>query len=57
MTVENLRGWQRTHKDELIALLMEGTYQPAPAVKSVDIPKPDGKVRLLGIPSAADRLL
>ena len=36
--------------------LLEGTYQPQP-VKRVEIPKPDGGVRKLGVPCVVDRLI
>jgi RNA-directed DNA polymerase len=58
MTVDELRNWIAEHKESLIESLLTGRYQPQP-VRGVEIPKP-GKskgVRLLGIPSAVDRLV
>jgi len=56
MTVKDLREWLHTHRDEFIASLLDGTYQPAP-VKRVEIPKPGGGIRQLGIPTVVDRLV
>ncbi len=56
MTVEDLREWLDTHKDDLIDELLSGMYQPQP-VKGVQIPKPGGGMRQLGIPTVRDRLV
>jgi RNA-directed DNA polymerase len=56
MTVEELSVWLADHKDELIASLLDGSYQPQP-VRGVEIPKPGGGVRQLGIPTVKDRLV
>ena len=48
MTVNDLLPYLRENKMELIASLREGKYKPAP-VKRVEIPKPNGGVRRLGI--------
>ncbi len=56
MSVQELSGWIETHKDGLIASLLEGSYRPQP-VKRVEIPKPGGGVRQLGIPTVVDRLV
>ncbi len=56
MTVEELGGWLKAHKDELLNSLREGTYQPQP-VRGVKIPKPGGGERQLGIPTVVDRFV
>ena len=56
MTVSELSPWLALHKDELIASLRDGSYQPRP-VRGVEIPKPGGGVRQLGIPTVVDRLV
>lgn len=56
MTVKELRPYLREHWLELRETLDEQTYKPQP-VRRVEIPKPDGGVRRLGIPSVLDRFL
>ncbi len=56
MTVQDLRAWLAENKDRLVTQLVRGDYQPQP-VLGVEIPKPDGGVRQLGIPSVVDRLV
>jgi RNA-directed DNA polymerase len=56
MTVKDLRPYLKEHWLEIRAALERGAYQPNP-VRRVEIPKPEGGVRLLGIPSVIDRLL
>lgn len=56
MTVHDLYDWLATHKKELISSLLDGSYQPQP-VKGVDIPKPGGGTRRLGIPTVVDRFV
>ncbi len=56
MTVHELEHhWQR-HGPGILSQLLSGTYQPAP-VKRVEIPKPDGGKRKLGIPTVVDRVI
>jgi RNA-directed DNA polymerase len=56
MTVDELPAHLKTHWPELRARLEAGTYRPQP-VKRVEIPKPDGRKRLLGIPTVIDRFI
>lgn len=56
MTVNMMRDYIATHKSELLQSLLNGSYRPQP-VKEVLLPKPDGGVRQLGIPTVMDRLV
>src|ERR1700722_7131218 len=56
MTIDDAKGYLREHWQRIRARLLDGTYQPQP-VKRVEIPKPDGGVRKLGVPSVVDRLI
>jgi group II intron reverse transcriptase/maturase len=56
MTVEELRPYLREHWLEVRERLDQQTYKPNP-VRRVEIPKSEGGVRLLGIPSVLDRFL
>ena len=54
MTTKQLSEHLRQHWEKICAKLLAGTYVPSP-VKRVEIPKPDGGKRLLGIPTVVDR--
>jgi RNA-directed DNA polymerase len=56
MTVRQLPGYLKRHWPKIREQLLQGTYRPQP-VKRVEIPKPDGGVRKLGIPTALDRFI
>jgi RNA-directed DNA polymerase len=56
MTIGDARDYLREHWPNIRSQLLEGTYQPQP-VKRVEIPKPDGGVRKLGVPCVVDRLI
>ncbi|HEX7707793.1 MAG TPA: group II intron reverse transcriptase/maturase [Thermoanaerobaculia bacterium] len=56
MHVSQLRGHLNKHWPQIRQVLVEGKYKPLP-VRRVEIPKADGGVRLLGIPTVVDRLV
>ena len=56
MTVEEALPYLREHQRELTDRILRGKYTPSP-VRRVEIPKPDGGVRKLGIPTVIDRTI
>jgi RNA-directed DNA polymerase len=56
MSTQNLRQYIVEHWDTLRNALQQGSYEPQP-VRRVEIPKPNGGVRLLGIPTVIDRFI
>lgn len=56
MKTTQLRGYVKRHWEKIKASLLDGTYRPLP-VRRKEIPKPDGGVRRLGIPTVLDRLI
>lgn len=56
MTVDELGPFLQKNANQIKKALMEGTYIPKP-VRRVEIPKPDGGIRLLGIPTVLDRVI
>ena len=56
MEVSELKGYLDEHLEEIKESIRNRTYKPQP-VKGVEIPKPDGGVRKLGIPAVLDRFV
>jgi RNA-directed DNA polymerase len=56
MTVGGITDYLKQHWPAIREQLLNGTYEPKP-VRRVEIPKPDGGVRKLGIPTVLDRLI
>jgi RNA-directed DNA polymerase len=56
LTVSEFKTWLQAHWAKVREALLAGEYQPA-AVRKVEIPKPQGGVRTLGIPTVLDRLI
>jgi RNA-directed DNA polymerase len=56
MRVDDLKAWLQAHWLSVKAALLAGSYLPR-EVRAVDIPKPSGGVRTLGVPTVVDRLI
>lgn len=56
MTVDELPAYLKQHWPEIKTQLLKGSYQPQPVLR-VEIPKPDGRKRKLGIPTVLDRFI
>ena len=56
MRVGDLKAWLQTHWPAVRAALLAGRYLPR-EVRAVDLPKPSGGIRTLGVPTVVDRLL
>src|SRR5699024_10960389 len=56
MTIDELGGHLFENKGEIIQQIQQRKYQPQPVLR-VEIPKPDGGTRLLGVPTVVDRVI
>ncbi|MEG1191303.1 MAG: hypothetical protein RSD48_07680 [Oscillospiraceae bacterium] len=56
MTVEEAILWLQEHRTALLQSIRESRYKPAP-VRRKEIPKADGGIRKLGIPTVIDRVV
>src|SRR5262250_3424766 len=56
MTVGGITDYLKQHWPTIRERLLNGTYEPQP-VRRVEIPKPDGGIRKLGIPTVLDRFI
>ena len=56
MTIDELGVYLMENRDDIISEIQQRTYQPHPVLR-VEIPKPNGGTRLLGIPTVVDRLI
>ena len=56
MQTDELRDYLNTNYQLLRQEILSGSYKPG-AVKKVEIPKPQGGVRMLGIPTVIDRMV
>lgn len=56
MPTSELAGYISQHRSSVVSQILQGSYKPF-AIKGVEIPKPNGKTRLLGVPTVVDRWL
>jgi RNA-directed DNA polymerase len=56
MSIKELKAFIDAHRSEMVSQLISKRYIPQ-AIKGVEIPKPNGKTRLLGVPTVVDRWL
>jgi RNA-directed DNA polymerase len=56
LAVTEFKDWLKVHWPSVRRALLEGRYMPRP-VRRVDIPKPSGGIRTLGVPTVLDRLI
>lgn len=56
VSIYELKGYIIEHKDNILNDIRQRKYKPTP-VKRVEIPKPDGGIRKLGIPTTFDRVI
>ena len=56
VSVSEFKDWLKIHWPSVKRALLEGRYLPRP-VRRVDIPKPSGGTRTLGVPTVVDRLI
>lgn len=56
MTINDLGGYLAQNRDKIVQEIRERKYEPQPVLR-VEIPKPDGGTRLLGVPTVVDRVI
>ena len=56
MSIDEALLWLKENRDELLEKIRNGKYKPSP-VRRVEIPKDNGGVRKLGIPTVIDRII
>jgi RNA-directed DNA polymerase len=56
MPIERLTGYISQYRSMVVSQIVQRSYKPS-AIKGVEIPKPNGETRILGIPTVVDRWL